>query len=68
MVNYHHELAHHPQHSSEFLHVPGCTLKCSCGLWKGKPLFETNYNSKSNKTSPNTVQENQIPASTNIFH
>jgi len=59
MVNYHHELSHHPYHSTEHEHVPGCTLKCSCGLWKAKPLIETNYKQKSQKNSPNTIHEHQ---------
>lgn len=32
------ELAHHPHHSTVDRHVPGCTLKCSCGLWNAQQI------------------------------
>ena len=58
MVNYQKELSHHPHHSTEHLHVPGCTLRCSCGLWKSKPLNETSYKNKNkNKQSPPNISE-----------
>lgn len=73
-----HDLAHHPFHSTATNHVPGCQVRCSCGLLNGnspyppfgkdKPLAGRSRANSEISISKSPQKKDPCSKNNNIFH